>query len=115
MGDQNPELRVRPPSFSIALAAAALLALAACGASSSSEQLGSHINARDLFTEGYDKISYYYIEPTNPERLGIAGLGKLTSLDPSLGIERQGTTIVLTQNGTPIGRYDALARRHPSG
>ncbi|HEX4620101.1 MAG TPA: hypothetical protein VH208_00915, partial [Myxococcaceae bacterium] len=72
-------LKVPRPRFSVALAAAALLALAACGASSSSEQQQtSHINTRDLFTEGYDKIAYYYIEPTNPEKLGIAGLGKLT-------------------------------------
>jgi carboxyl-terminal processing protease len=100
----------------VALAAAALLALAACGASSSSEQQQtSHINTRDLFTEGYDKISYYYIEPTSPEKLGIAGLGKLTSLDPSIGVERQGSAIILTQGGAPIGRYDAPEASDASG
>ena len=98
--------RVPRSRFALAPAAAALLALAACGASSSSEQITNHISARDLFAEGYDKISYYYIEPTNPEKLGIAGLGKLASLDPSIGVERQDSAIVLTQNGTPIGRYD---------
>jgi carboxyl-terminal processing protease len=109
------KLRLPRPRFSVALAAAALLALAACGASSSSEQLSSHINTRDLFTEGYDKISYYYIEPTNAERLGIAGLGKLATLDSSIGVERQGSTIVLTQNGAPIGRYDAPEASDASG
>jgi carboxyl-terminal processing protease len=109
-------LKVPLPRFPVALAAAALLALAACGASSSSEQQQtSHINARDLFTEGYDKISYYYIEPTNPEKLGIAGLGKLTSLDPSIGVERQGSAIILTQSGAPIGRYDAPEASDASG
>jgi len=109
-------LKVPRPRFSVALAAAALLALAACGASSSSEQQQtSRINARDLFTEGYDKISYYYIEPTSPEKLGIAGLGKLTSLDPSIGVERQGSAIILTQSGAPIGRYDAPEASDASG
>jgi carboxyl-terminal processing protease len=109
-------LKVPRPRFSVALAAAALLALAACGASSSSEQQQtSRINARDLFTEGYDKISYYYIEPTSPEKLGIAGLGKLTSLDPSIGVERQGSAIILTQGGAPIGRYDAPEASDASG
>jgi carboxyl-terminal processing protease len=108
--------KVPRPRFSVVLATAALLALAACGASSSSEpQQISHINARDLFTEGYDKISYYYIEPTSPEKLGIAGLGKLASLDPSIGVERQGAAIVLTQNGKPIGRYDAPEASDASG
>ena len=108
-------LKVPRPRFSVVLTAA-LLALAACGASSSSEpQQTSHINTRDLFTEGYDKISYYYIEPTSPEKLGIAGLGKLASLDPSIGVERQGTAIVLSQNGTPIGRYDAPEASDASG
>src|SRR5262249_17175342 len=101
--------------FLLAFGAAALLALAACGASSGPDQQTSHINARDLFTEGYDKISYYYIEPTNPERLGLAGLNKLASLDSSIGIERQGVTIVLTQNGVPIGRYDAPEAGDASG
>jgi carboxyl-terminal processing protease len=114
-GALNLKLRLPRPRFSVALAAAALLALAACGASSSSEQLSSHINTRDLFTEGYDKISYYYIEPTNAERLGIAGLGKLATLDSSIGVERQGSTIVLTQNGAPIGRYDAPEASDASG
>jgi carboxyl-terminal processing protease len=114
-GALNQKLRLPRPRFSVALAAAALLALAACGASSSSEQLSSHINTRDLFTEGYDKISYYYIEPTNAERLGIAGLGKLATLDSSIGVERQGSTIVLTQNGAPIGRYDAPEAGDASG
>jgi carboxyl-terminal processing protease len=102
------------PRFALAFGAAALLALAACGASSGPEQ-SSHINTRDLFTEGYDKISYYYIEPTNPERLGLAGLTKLASLDPSIGVERVGTSIILTQNGVPIGRYDAPEAGDASG
>ena len=115
MAARNQELRLLRPRFAGAVAAAALLALAACGASSSSEQLTSHINSRDLFTEGYDKISYYYIEPTNPEKLGIAGLGKLAALDPSIGVERQDGAIVLTQNGVPIGRYDAPEASDASG
>ena len=106
----------RPRSrLALGLGAAALLALAACGASSGPAQQPSHINTRDLFTEGYDKISYYYIEPTNPERLGLAGLNKLASLDSSIGVERQGTTVILTQNGLPIGRYDAPEASDASG
>lgn len=101
--------------FALAFSAAALLAVAACGASSGPDQQSSHINTRDLFTEGYDKISYYYIEPTSPERLGLAGLNKLASLDSSIGVERQGTSIILTQNGVPIGRYDAPEASDASG
>jgi carboxyl-terminal processing protease len=100
-------LRRLSPRFALGFSAAALLALAACGASSGPDLQTSHINTRDLFTEGYDKISYYYIEPTNPERLSLAGLNKLASLDSSIGVEREGTSIILTQNGVPIGRYDA--------
>ena len=101
--------------FALAFGAAALLALAACGASSGPDEQTSHINTRDLFTEGYDKISYYYIEPTNPERLGLAGLAKLASLDSSIGVERQGTAIILTQNGVPVGRYDVPEAGDASG
>ena len=103
------------PRFALAFGAAALLALAACGASSGPDTQTSHINTRDLFSEGYDKISYYYIEPTNPERLGLAGLNKLASLDSSIGVERQGVSIILTQNGVPIGRYDAPEAGDASG
>jgi carboxyl-terminal processing protease len=103
------------PRFALAFGAAALLALAACGASSGPDQQTSHINTRDLFTEGYDKISYYYIEPTNPERLSLAGLNKLASLDSSIGVERQGVSIILSQNGVPVGRYDAPEANDASG
>jgi len=116
-GRALPDRKLRNPRsrFALAFGTAALLALAACGASSGPDEQTSHINTRDLFTEGYDKISYYYIEPTNPERLGLAGLAKLASLDSSLGVERKGTSIVLTQNGVPIGRYDAPEAADASG
>src|SRR5262249_53506210 len=45
----------------------------------------------------------------------FAGLKKLASLDSSIGIERQGTVIILTQNGSPIGRYDAPEASDASG
>jgi carboxyl-terminal processing protease len=115
MSAKRQALRLSRPRAAAALAAAALLALAACGASSGSEQVSSHINTRDLFTEGYDKISYYYIEPTNAERLGLAGLGKLTTLDSSISVERQGGAIVLMQSGVPVGRYDAPEASDASG
>jgi carboxyl-terminal processing protease len=115
MGAQDQELRPLRRWSAAALVAVGLLALAACSASSVTPQFLSRINTRDLFSEGYDKISYYYIESTNAERLGVAGLAKLSTLDASISVERQGGAVVMVQNGAVIGRYEAPEATDTSG
>ena len=77
--------------LSLRSAAGPLLALVltACSSVIGPEQEGP-IDRHELFSEGYERISHYYIETTNAERLGLAGLGRLSMLDPAIAVERQG-------------------------
>ena len=65
------------------------------------------VDRHELFSEGYERISHYYIENTTAERLGLAGLDKLSTLDPAISVERQGASVVMLKDGEEIGRYDA--------
>ena len=102
MGAQDQKLSRR---LARAAAGLALLALASCGGDTPATL--NRVNTHELFNEAYKQISDYYIEPTTPERLGLAGLGKLTSLDSSITVERQGDTIVLSRGGTIVDRFNA--------
>ncbi len=94
--------------LSLRSAAGPLLALVltACSSVIGPEQEGP-IDRHELFSEGYERISHYYIETTNAERLGLAGLGRLSMLDPAIAVERQGGAVALLKDGSVIGRYDA--------
>ncbi|HTS92030.1 MAG TPA: S41 family peptidase [Stellaceae bacterium] len=88
-------------------AAAALAFLALAGCSNDTPATLNHVDTHELFNEAYRQISDYYIEPTTPERLGLAGLAKLTTLDSSVAVERQGDQIVVQKSGTIVARFDA--------
>jgi len=115
MSAQDQEMRPPRRWRVLTIAAGGLFVLAACSGSSSAPQTLSSVDTRDLFSEGYDKISYYYIESTNAERLGVAGLAKLSTLDSSISVERQGGAVVMVQNGVVIGRFDAPEATDTSG
>ncbi|HLJ64156.1 MAG TPA: S41 family peptidase, partial [Stellaceae bacterium] len=73
-------------------AALILLALGACAtASSRADEEGE----RELFAETYDGITRFYIDVTSPERLTMAGLARLSTIDPALAIERDGDALAL--------------------
>ena len=102
MGAQGQKLNLR---LWRATAAIAFLALASC--SSDTPATLNRVNTHELFNEAYRQISDYYIEPTTPERLGLAGLAKLTSLDSSITVERQGNQIVVQKSGAILARFEA--------
>ncbi|HUN46906.1 MAG TPA: S41 family peptidase [Stellaceae bacterium] len=94
--------------FSLRSLAGPLLALllTSCVAAVGPGQDGP-IDRHELFSEGYERISHYYIESTTAERLGLAGLGRLSMLDPAISVERRGDAVVLMKDAAVIGRYEA--------
>jgi len=72
-------------------------------------------NTQSLFREGYQQISHYYIENTDAEHLAIAGLAKLSTVDPSISVQRQGDNVVVLQNGAVLDQYPAPPPKDDSG
>jgi carboxyl-terminal processing protease len=91
----------------IAAAALVVLGVAACGSRSDSRPAQNADDGRELFTQGYEKITRYYLESTDAETLTMAGLEKLTSLDPDLAVKRDDKDVVLLRDGVPIGHFMA--------
>jgi carboxyl-terminal processing protease len=87
-----------------AAAALVFLALAACA-----DRAGLSIAAGDpasvLFAEGYEFIRRDYIDPVGTDRIALAGLAKLSTIDPGLTFET-GTDemLVLRKDGGIVRR-----------
>lgn len=92
-----------------------LLALSSCAGGSGPLATFDRMNTQALYREGYQEISHYYIENTDAEHLALAGLAKLSTVDPSISVERQGTDVVVLQNGVPLDRYPAPAATDNNG
>jgi carboxyl-terminal processing protease len=93
----------------VALALASVAALTSCGDHSGPLSTFDRTNTHALFREGYQQIAHYYIEPTDAERLAQAGLAKLSTLDPSITVQRQGGEILVLQNGSVVDHFAAPA------
>ena len=83
------------------------MALAGCSGQQGPIASFNRLNTQALFHEGYQQISHYYIENTDAERLALAGMTKLSNVDPAITIEHQGSDVVVLQNGVPVDRYRA--------
>jgi len=91
------------------LALASVAALTSCSSPNGSSATFDRTNTHALFREGYQQISHYYIEPTDAAQLAQAGLAKLSTLDPTISVQRQGSEVVLLQNDVVVDRFAAPA------
>jgi len=88
--------------------AVAFIALVGCGSAPNAPAAdGGQVQ---LFSEAYNSISRYYIEPVHPAALAMAGLGNLAKIDGALRVERSGDQIILHDAGavTRFAAPDAL-------
>jgi carboxyl-terminal processing protease len=93
----------------IGLSALALgLTLAACGSPGDSSARSDQDNsARDMFVAGMNDIDAVYIDRVDLGDLAVAGLDKLSTLDPSMQLERVGATVELRVAGKTEALFDA--------
>src|SRR5690242_7223637 len=54
----------------------------------------------ELFSEAYADIAQYYIDPVTPQALALAGLRKLSSLDPGFAVEIAAGEVILRERGS---------------
>lgn len=91
-----PRILARTAVFSV-------LALCACAVQPTTVSLQSVPPAsRDeakLFSETYQSVTEYHIEPTRADTLSMAALGDLPTLDSDLSVARDGDDIVLRHGG----------------
>src|SRR5690349_17020109 len=83
----------RPGTSRRLSALAAFLAVGACALGPQPAIGGAE--ERRLFAEVYESITEYYVEPASADRLSLAGLRRLTALDPEIVVARAGDALVL--------------------
>ena len=66
--------------------------------------------ANRLFAAGFQDVSDIYIEDVSIERLAMAGIGNLSSIDPAIEILRTGNRIAMTVDGRPAGSLELPPR-----
>lgn len=74
----------------------AVIALALCGAAPIEKAVAAHADPV-LFAATYRAILNHYIEPLTAEGLAMAGLQRVTSLDPTLTVAHENDRVVLRQ------------------
>jgi carboxyl-terminal processing protease len=81
-------------------AAALLLLLTLSDCSHVSGPPAATASGSQLFGEAYANIAQYYIDPVTPQALALAGLRKLSSLDPSFAVEIAAGEVILRERGS---------------
>ncbi len=81
-------------------ATALLLLLALSDCSHVGGPQGASASGSELFGEAYADIAQYYIDPVTPEALALAGLRKLSSLDPNFAVEIAAGEVILRERGS---------------
>lgn len=86
------------------------LLFAGCGTSHSGTPPAADLpQARAMFVTGYENIESVYIEPVDFGRLAVAGLERLSEIDPRLGVARERSTVALLVDGSPQEVFQAPA------
>jgi carboxyl-terminal processing protease len=80
--------------------AALLLLLALCDCSHMSGPQAGGASGSELFSQAYADIAQYYIDPVTPQALALAGLRKLSSLDPSFAVEVAAGELIVRERGS---------------
>jgi len=70
-----------------------LLALSACN--TINDPHATTVSGSELFRQTYGDIAQYYIDPVTPQALALAGLRKLSSLDPTFAVEISAGEVIL--------------------
>lgn len=60
--------------------------------------------AAEVISVGFDNITDKYIDTIALKRIGVEGLRGLGSIDAGLNVQEDGSDIVISENGTEIGR-----------
>lgn len=99
----SPRRALRVAGIGLALAGVA------CAWQDTSQLLPSlsETSADRLFAVGYQDISDIYIEDVPVSELAISGLSSLSSMDPSLAINRNGELVTVNVAGHQAGALDA--------
>ena len=63
--------------------------------------------AQRMFSAGYQDVSAVFIREVPPSQLAIAGLGELSTIDPSIDVARGGDEVHLLVDGDIAARIDA--------
>jgi carboxyl-terminal processing protease len=79
---------------------ALLLLLALCDCSHTSGPQARDASGSELFSQAYADIAQYYIDPVTPQALALAGLRKLSSLDPSFAVELAAGEVIVRERGS---------------
>jgi carboxyl-terminal processing protease len=91
---------------------AAPLVLAACADNRPPTVQSARLDPQ-VFAEAYEDIVEYHLTVTSPEALTDAGLGKLTTIDKSLSVVRDGHDLML-RRGSVVERFPAQASADPA-
>jgi carboxyl-terminal processing protease len=80
--------------------------MVACAAQDSTLPVGyDEARAERLFSVGYQDVSDVYIEEVAVADLAIAGMSSLASIDPAIGIDRDGERLRVSINGHSMASY----------
>jgi carboxyl-terminal processing protease len=101
-----------PPGFAVLL----LLTIAGCGVlPGGSAPESSYREDREMFMSGYADIEAVYIEPVDIGVLAMDGLEQLSTIDPTLSVERRNAAVVLMSDGRPQAAFEAPRRDDTAG
>jgi len=88
-----------------------LFALGACGTPyvppPPAADTGNKNEIAEVFNAGFGGVTDKYIEVVSAETVAVEGMRGLGSIDPNLGIKRNGPTIQLTNGDTNVVAFDA--------
>ncbi|HIP79000.1 MAG TPA: PDZ domain-containing protein, partial [Kiloniellaceae bacterium] len=82
--------------------------MVACASQDSAPPVGyDEARAGHLFSTGYGYVSDIFIEEVTISQLAIAGMGSLASIDPAIGVARDGDLVRVSIDGTSMASYPA--------
>ncbi len=82
--------------------------MVACASQDSAPPAGyDEARAGHLFSTGYGYVSDIFIEEVTVSQLAIAGMGSLASIDPAIGVARDGDLVRVSIDGTSMASYPA--------
>ncbi|WP_420348666.1 S41 family peptidase [Pelagibius sp.] len=82
--------------------------MVACASQDSAPPVGyDEARAGHLFSTGYGYVSDIFIEEVSISQLAIAGMGSLASIDPAIGVARDGDLVKVSIDGTSMASYPA--------
>src|SRR3546814_513292 len=92
------------------LAALLLLSIVGCGGMPE-RPVGDNslLQDREMFVAGYGNIESIYIDPGDPGTLTMAGLERLTVIDPAVSVKRAADSLILLVDGKAHAVFDAPA------